>query len=68
MKRASSAIAYWSEFVRHALLMQTSLVVVQSTQAAPRLPQAVSSAPMRQVPFGSQQPVHVVAQLGAPAS
>jgi hypothetical protein len=41
---------------------------VQSTQRAPLLPQAVSAPPMVQTSFVSQQPVHVVAQLGLPAS
>jgi hypothetical protein len=40
----------------HACAEHTFALIVQSVQAAPPEPQAVSAAPTTQVPFASQQP------------
>jgi hypothetical protein len=51
------------EPVAHDPLWQVSLATTQSTQSAPCSPQTESSVPSLQVPFTSQQPAQVAAQL-----
>jgi hypothetical protein len=46
--------------------LQTVPSAVQSEQAAPPAPQAVSLRPVLQVSLVSQQPVHVIAQFAVP--
>jgi hypothetical protein len=53
---------------RHDRPLQTDPDTVQSLHSAPPTPQALSEMPDWQAPEESQQPLHVWAQRGGPAS